>query len=116
MRLAAAANAITSSPEKLVEHVVFVRGEHQPRDRQPHLLRDPTRQDVAEIAGGYRERHSLLARPCRRQIAYEVVDDLRYHPAPIHRINAADLEALHELQIAGNAIDDVLTIVEYVFP
>src|SRR5687767_6416233 len=82
MSLAATADTITPGPEELIQYVVFVRGEYQPRDRQAHLLRNPTRQDVAEIAGGYCERHLLLARPCRRQIAFEVVDDLRDNPAP----------------------------------
>src|SRR5918993_4464206 len=103
MSFAGAANTITPRPEELIKHVVFVRGEYQPRDRQPHLLSNPARQYVSEIAGRYRERHLLLARPCRRQIALEVVDDLSHHPAPIDRIDAADIVALLEFQIACNA-------------
>ncbi len=49
----------------------------------------------------------------RCQVSLEVVDDLRHHPAPVDRVDAANAEAPLELEIARNALDDVLAIIEH---
>jgi hypothetical protein len=50
------AHAIDAGAEELVEHVVFVGGDHQLADRQAHHARDVAGADIAEVARRHGER------------------------------------------------------------
>ena len=47
---------VDAGAEELFQHVVLVRGQHQPAHRQPHAAGNVARQDVAEVTRGHRER------------------------------------------------------------
>ena len=65
MRICTAAHAVHARAEKLVQHVVFIGGDDELVNRQPHHPRHMPRADVAEIAARNGEAHLLLVR-CRR--------------------------------------------------
>ena len=113
VRLVGTARPIASGAEELVEHVVLVGREDQPADRQAHLARDMSGEDVAEIAGGHGEIDRSAVRFRRGEIAAEIVDDLGGDARPVDRIDRADPVAGLECGIGGHRLDDVLAVVEH---
>ena len=113
VRLRGRRGPIAARAEEFVEHVVLVGREDQPPDRQPHLPRDMTGEDVAEIAGRHREVDRRLRRSRDREIALEVVDDLRGDARPVDRVDGADRVARLEFRVGADRLDDVLAIVEH---
>ena len=113
VRLGERARTIASGAEELVEHVVLVGREDQPADRQPHLLRDVAGEDVAEVAGRHGEIDRRADRRRHREIALEIVDDLRRHARPVDRVDGADRMAALEPGVAADRLDDVLAFVEH---
>ncbi len=69
--------------------------------------------DVAEVARRHGEGHLLVVRFGRREIALEVIDDLRRDARPVDRIDRADLVLGLEGGIVGHRLDDVLRVVEH---
>ena len=97
MRLRRRARAVAAGAEELVEHVVLVGREDQPADRQAHLARDVAREDVAEVARRHGEVDDLVVAARRREIAREVIDDLRRDARPVDRVDGADRVARLEI-------------------
>ena len=93
------------------ENVVLVGGDDQPLDRQPHALGVPAGEHVAEIAGRRGERDAA-SRRAERDGGGEVIDDLREDARPVDRVDAAQRQPVAKRQIAEQAFDDVLAIVE----
>ena len=52
MRVATGPDAVHTGAKKLVKHVVFIGGNHQVIDRQPHHAGDVASAHVAEVADG----------------------------------------------------------------
>ena len=112
-RLRGLSHSIPAALEEFVEHVVFIGRDDQAPDRQSHLLRDMARQHVAEVSRRHCERH-LFVFVCRgREIALEVVDDLRRNPRPVDRVDGADAIFPLERGIGADGLDQVLAIVEH---
>jgi len=114
--LGGAARSVDARAEELVQHVVLVRGEHEATDRESHLLREETGQDVAEVPGGHCERQlcpaSGIGRP---QPGPEVVDGLRRDACEVDGVHRAQVlgalevevarELLHEMAVVEDAFD-----------
>ena len=65
-----------------MEDIVPVGGNHQLGDWQPHLPGQIPGKDVAEIAGGHRERHAAI-RTTQRQRGMKVIHNLGHDPGPV---------------------------------
>ena len=115
IRLGRLAHAVDARAEKFVEHVVFIRRRHQFRDRQAHHAGDMAGADIAEVARRHRERHFLLVAGGRRQVAAEVVHDLRHDARPVDGVDGADLLLRLERQVVRHGLDHILAIVEHAF-
>ncbi|MPL75513.1 hypothetical protein SDC9_21337 [bioreactor metagenome] len=94
-----------------VENVVLVRRNHQPLDRQAHLLRQEAREDVAEIAGRHGEA-DLAMRRAKRHGRGEEIDDLRQHPGEVDRIHAGKAHFVAEGEVVEHVLQLALAIVE----
>ena len=77
-RLARGLRRVAARAKELVHRVVFVRADDEAHDRKPHLLGDPARVRIAEVAARHREDDLLAHAFDGSQIAVEVVDDLRH--------------------------------------
>ena len=94
-----------------MQDVVLVGGDHQPVDRQPHALRHPAGEDVAEVAGRHREAHRPVrgAESDRRR---EVVDGLRQHPGPVDRVHPGEAHPVAEGMVVEQILHPRLGVVE----
>ena len=110
-----AARPVDAGAEKFVEHVILVGGENQPADRQAHHPRDMTGADVAEVPRGHGERHLFRVIFGRREIAFEVIDNLGKDTRPVDRVDRANLVLCLEGGVVGDGLDDVLAVVEHAF-
>ena len=115
MGLRRAARQVAAGFEKLVQHVVFVGGDHQAADRQAHLFGDVPRADVAEVAAGHAEADGFGVALRGVKIAGEVIDDLRHHAPPVDRIDRADAVLRFERGVVLHGFDDVLAVVKHAF-
>ena len=113
MRLGCAADAVAPGAEELVEHVVLVGGEDQAPDRQAHLARNVAGENVAEVARRHGEGDFFAFVLRRREVALEVVDDLRRDARPVDRVDGPEPVARLERRVAGDRLDDVLAVVEH---
>ena len=77
-------------------------------DRCTHPAGDPSRQDVAEVAGRDAER-GLLGKRLRGR---HVVDDLGHHPRPVDRVHRRQLQLVSEVGVTEHRLHEVLAVVE----
>ena len=105
-------DAITPGAEKLVEHIIFVGGDDQLPDRQPHHACHVTGAGIAEVARRHREGDRLAVARGHREIRLEVVDHLRDESRPVDRVDHADPEASLEIGVGGDALHEVLAVIE----
>ena len=71
--------------------------------------RDPAREHVAEVARRHRERQPAPAERGRRP---HVVRHLRRHARPVDRVGRGQSDALAQLLVAEQLLDDALAVVE----
>ncbi len=77
--------------------------------RQADGPRDPAREHVAEIARGHGECQPAAAERGRRP---DVVRHLRRHARPVDRVGRGQSDALAQLLVAEQLLDDALAVVE----
>ncbi|KPZ07748.1 Uncharacterized protein ALO94_05568 [Pseudomonas syringae pv. spinaceae] len=97
-----------------VQNVIAVGGNDQLIDRQPHVARQVTGEDVAEVAGRHRERYRTR-RAAQLQRCMEVVDDLGHDPRPVDRVDRHQTRAFEEALIGEAVLDHFLAVVEVAF-
>ncbi|MNO90249.1 hypothetical protein D3C76_817560 [compost metagenome] len=97
-----------------MQDVVAVGGDDQLVDRQAHVARQVAGEDVAEVAGRYRERHRTR-RTAQLQGRVEVVDDLGHDPRPVDRVDRNQAGALEERLVGEAGLDHFLAVVEVAF-
>ena len=93
------------------EHIVFVRRDDKARNREPHLLRNPAGEDVAEVAGrdGKRNRLALFG---RGKPPLEVIDHLSGNARPVDGVHGADRMRGLERVVVRDRLHDVLRLIE----
>jgi hypothetical protein len=94
-----------------VQDVVAVGRDDQLADRQAHVARQVTGEDVAEVAGRHRERHRTR-RAAELQGCVEVVDDLGHDPRPVDRVDRHQAGALEERLVGEAGLDHLLAVVK----
>ena len=114
-RFGAAAHAVQARAEEFIEHVVFIGGDDEAADGQPHHARHVARADVAEVAAGHGEIDGLRFALRGLHPAGEVIDHLRQQPRPVDAVDGADAVAALEGQIGADGLDDVLAVVKHAF-
>ena len=77
------------------EDVVAVRRDHELVDRHAHPLGDPAGEDVAEVAGGHRERAAA-----QLDRGGDVVHDLGHHAGPVDGVHRRQLHPIPEGDVA----------------
>ena len=105
---------VVIAAHEAVQDVVAIGSNDQLADRQAHIARQVTGEDVAEVAGGYRERHGAR-RAAELQGRVEVVDDLRHDARPVDRVDRNQTGALEEALIGEAGLDHLLAVVEVTF-
>ena len=109
----AAAHTVDAGAQKLFQHIVFVGGNDQLVDRQPHHARHVASAHIAKISAGHREADLLFVVSGRLDVAGKVVHDLRQQARPVDGIDRANLEFTLELQIVRHGFNHVLTIIKH---
>ena len=107
------AHAVAPGPKEFIEYVVLVRGDDEPRDREPHHPRHVARAHVAEIARRHGEGDLLVVRRRDRKIALEVVHDLGDEPCPVDGVDGTDMVPRLEREVVRHGLHHVLAVVEY---
>lgn len=97
-----------------VQDVVAVGRHDQLADRQAHVARQVTGEDIAKVAGGHRERHGTR-RTTQLQGRMEVVDDLGHDPRPVDGVDRHQASALEEALVGEAGLDHLLAVVEVAF-
>ena len=111
-RLARGLRRVATRAKEFVHSVVFVRADDEAHDRKSHLLGDPARVRIAEVAARHREDDLLAHAFDGPQIAVEVVDDLRHDASPEDGVDRAEAVGLRVLAILEDRAHDVLAFVE----
>ena len=109
------AGAVLAAVQGVVEDVVFVGGDDEVRNRQPHAFGDVAGVDVAEVAGGYGVVHLRALRQVEREVRLDVVHALRQHARPVDGVDRADVVAA---LVGGVGIDgfyQILAVVKDAF-
>ena len=115
MRVGAAAHAVHTGAEELVQHIVFIGGDHQAVNRQAHHAGHMAGTDIAEIARGHGKTDFFRILRGRLEIACEVVHHLRQQTRPIDRIHRANAVLALKSQVIRHGFDNVLAVVKHAF-
>ena len=97
------------SGEQARQDVVGVGADHEPLQRQAAGVRDPAGEHVAEVARGHGEGEPAPAERARRP---GVVRHLRGDARPVDGVRRGQADALAELGLAEELLDDALAVVE----
>ena len=107
---------VKAGGEELRQDVVFVGGDDEALDGEAHALGDVAGEDVTEIARGHakgrRRRWAAALRLIAVQAGVGVIENLRQHPRPVHRVHRPKAVAALEFQIAEDALHQGLAVVK----
>mmetsp|Transcript_91229 Transcript_91229/g.254815 ORF Transcript_91229/g.254815 Transcript_91229/m.254815 type:complete len:240 (+) Transcript_91229:1062-1781(+) len=95
-----------------MEDVVRVSCADQVLHWQPHPLGVIAGQNVAKIPCWDTEAHSAITIWEEPEIRIEIIRDLEHDPCPVDGVHGAEAVGLLEVQVAKEALDDVLAVVE----
>ena len=115
MGVGRAPDPVNAGAEKFVQYIVFVGRNHQLVDRQAHHAGHMASAHVAEVSAGHAKADALAVVGGGLQVAGKVVHHLRHQARPVDGVHRADAVAPLEIQVAGNAFDQVLAIVKHAF-
>ena len=96
--------------DKVGEDVVLIAGAYKTLDRQAHTLRHPAGEDVAEVARGHAEIHTLARgyEPGVHEIAVggEVIGYLRQQAAPVDGVSRGEEPALPARELGEGPVGE----------
>ena len=115
MRIGRAPHPVHASAKKFVQYIVLIGRDHQLVNRQAHHAGHVTSAHVAEVAAGHAKADALAVIGGGLQVAGKIVHHLRHQARPIDGVHRSNAVAPLEIQIAGDAFDQVLAIVKHTF-
>ena len=113
MRIGTDSYPVDASAKELVQHIVFIGGDHQLVNRQSHHARHMAGTNIAKITRRHGKADFLLVGTSGLKITCEVVNHLRHQARPVNGVNRANFVVAFKYQVIGDCFNNVLAVIEH---